>query len=71
MPLQIYPNWDFWFENIPSGNPASKLLAVRKKYQRTVFKTRKNDFFLTTITPAWHFLSQALKQFYDIFTSFY
>jgi hypothetical protein len=20
---QIYPNWDFWFENIPSGNPAA------------------------------------------------
>jgi hypothetical protein len=18
---RIYPNWDFWFENIPSGNP--------------------------------------------------
>jgi hypothetical protein len=18
----MYPNWDFWFENIPSGNPA-------------------------------------------------
>jgi hypothetical protein len=21
---KIYPNWDFWFENIPSGNPASQ-----------------------------------------------
>jgi hypothetical protein len=19
---KIYPNWNFWFENIPSGNPA-------------------------------------------------
>jgi hypothetical protein len=19
-PSKIYPNWDFWFENIPSGN---------------------------------------------------
>jgi hypothetical protein len=19
---KIYPNWDFWFQNIPSGNPA-------------------------------------------------
>jgi hypothetical protein len=18
----IYPNWDFWFENVPSGNPS-------------------------------------------------
>jgi hypothetical protein len=22
-PSNIYPNWDFWFENIPSGNPDS------------------------------------------------
>jgi hypothetical protein len=21
-PFKIYPNWDFWFENKPSGNPA-------------------------------------------------
>jgi hypothetical protein len=21
--LKILPNWDFWFENIPSGNPGS------------------------------------------------
>jgi hypothetical protein len=20
-PSKIYPNWDFWFENMPSGNP--------------------------------------------------
>jgi hypothetical protein len=23
-PSKIYPNWDFWFENEPSGNPCSK-----------------------------------------------
>jgi hypothetical protein len=23
-PSKIYPNWDFWFENIPSGNPDEK-----------------------------------------------
>jgi hypothetical protein len=21
-PSKIYPNWNFWFENKPSGNPA-------------------------------------------------
>jgi hypothetical protein len=21
-PSKKYPNWDFWFENIPPGNPA-------------------------------------------------
>jgi hypothetical protein len=25
-PSKIYPNWDFWFENIPSGNPAFDVL---------------------------------------------
>jgi hypothetical protein len=24
-PSKIYPNCDFWFENKPSGNPASKV----------------------------------------------
>jgi hypothetical protein len=23
MPYKIYPRWDVWFENKPSGNPAS------------------------------------------------
>jgi hypothetical protein len=22
-PSKIYPNWDFWFENKPSGNPGA------------------------------------------------
>jgi hypothetical protein len=29
--LQNLPNWDFWFENKPSGNPARK---VRPKLAR-------------------------------------
>jgi hypothetical protein len=27
MPSKIYPNWDFWFENKPSGNPAWRRAA--------------------------------------------
>jgi hypothetical protein len=27
-PSKIYPNWDFWFENIPSGNPAVTWLTL-------------------------------------------
>jgi hypothetical protein len=23
-PFKIYPNWDFWFENKPSGNPGAR-----------------------------------------------
>jgi hypothetical protein len=26
-PSKIYPNWDFWLKNIPSGNPASAASA--------------------------------------------
>jgi hypothetical protein len=27
---QIYPNWDFWFENIPSGNPGPQEKSMEK-----------------------------------------
>jgi hypothetical protein len=27
-PSKIYPNWDFWFENKPSGNPASNCMKI-------------------------------------------
>jgi hypothetical protein len=26
-PSKIYPNWYFWFENIPSGNPVAVAAA--------------------------------------------
>jgi hypothetical protein len=31
-PSKIYPNWDFWFENKPSGNPVI-LGGKRRQYQ--------------------------------------
>jgi hypothetical protein len=30
MPSKIFQNWDFWFENIPSGNPASQYDSMKK-----------------------------------------
>jgi hypothetical protein len=43
--LKIYPNWHFWFENIPSGNPG---LAKRKspfgsgwKYLYSIYLTKR------------------------------
>jgi hypothetical protein len=27
-PSKIYPTWDFWFENKPSGNPGWSLAAL-------------------------------------------
>jgi hypothetical protein len=29
-PFKVYPNWDFWFENKPSGNPACDM-AMRAR----------------------------------------
>jgi hypothetical protein len=38
-PSKIYPNWDFWFENKPSGNPAQISFGA-------------TDLFLTSFLPA-------------------
>jgi hypothetical protein len=27
-PSKLYENWDFWFENMPSDNPATRWQAV-------------------------------------------
>jgi hypothetical protein len=27
-PSTIYPNWDFWFEKIPSGNTGASLVQT-------------------------------------------
>jgi hypothetical protein len=35
-PSKIYPNWDFWFENIPSGNPTS-VTSSRKLSKMTKY----------------------------------
>jgi hypothetical protein len=37
-PYKINPNWDFWSENIPSGNPVWNL-------NDGTFRGRKADFF--------------------------
>jgi hypothetical protein len=31
-PSKIYPNWDFGFENIPSGKPATKMYNSKIEY---------------------------------------
>jgi hypothetical protein len=43
-PSQIYPNWDFWFVNIPSGNP-------ELEFGETPFKTIANSFDTGDETP--------------------
>jgi hypothetical protein len=31
-PLKIYPNWDFWYEKMPSGNPAQSGRILMHNY---------------------------------------
>jgi hypothetical protein len=39
----MYPNWDFWFENKPSGNPANKIsLAKNGRFADTVRNSGEN-----------------------------
>jgi hypothetical protein len=28
LPYEIFPNWEFWFENKPSGNPALEFVKT-------------------------------------------
>jgi hypothetical protein len=37
-PSKLYPNWDFWFENKPSGNPA--LEVPEQIFLRTGLRSR-------------------------------
>jgi hypothetical protein len=39
---KIYPNWVFWFENMPSGNPALQLRQIASN-RSSEFKRLKND----------------------------
>jgi hypothetical protein len=36
-PSKIYPNWDFWFENKPSGNPGHWDLFMKAAGRRKPF----------------------------------
>jgi hypothetical protein len=42
-PSKLYPNRDFWFENMPSGNPACMFHDGRFKNKRKV-QTPKGSF---------------------------
>jgi hypothetical protein len=42
--LKNYPNWDFWFENKPSGNPVKEYAAVKKT--NLAKRTEKEQFLI-------------------------
>jgi hypothetical protein len=63
-PSKIYPNWDFWFENIPSGNPAPDMGTNQKRSKRIISiiqycstllhkpeETEKNNQYFFNIFP--------------------
>jgi hypothetical protein len=42
-PCKIYPNWAFWFENKPSGNPAAAdFVENATHYIKTYFVERSS-----------------------------
>jgi hypothetical protein len=45
-PSKIYPNWDFWFENKPSGNPASSASVARHHFSCKNGLTNLRSIFL-------------------------
>jgi hypothetical protein len=38
-PSKIYPSWDFWFENKPSGNPGFVQLAAISASSEAIIKS--------------------------------
>jgi hypothetical protein len=42
-PSKIYPNWDFWFETKPSGNPASISSPAQKAVHNNVSEKWQTD----------------------------
>jgi hypothetical protein len=42
-PSKIYPNWDFWFENKPSGNPEFRRVVLQGFLLATKFGEKKDD----------------------------
>jgi hypothetical protein len=46
---KIYPNWYFWFENMPSGNPA---INIESQHLSTTFSRQStSDFFPKKMLP--------------------
>jgi hypothetical protein len=41
-PCKMFPNWDFWFENKPSGNPAAVKAYFSISDLVSTFLTLKN-----------------------------
>jgi hypothetical protein len=44
MHSKLFPNWEFWFENIPSGNPGQVSKLHFRNHKLGSFKDNKNIF---------------------------
>jgi hypothetical protein len=50
-PSKLYPNWDFWFENKPSGNPGEKARFTRVGKKNLLKEYLAMDVFLMQGIP--------------------
>jgi hypothetical protein len=55
-PSKIYPNRDFWFENIPSGNPGHGCFTAKKSGSTGWSPTKRFNEIL--LRPSYDFFSQ-------------
>jgi hypothetical protein len=39
-PTKVYQNWDFWYENIPSGNPFLNVRGFNQNKLETTFESK-------------------------------
>jgi hypothetical protein len=57
-PSKIYPNWDFWFENIPSGNPGSLRAISDFSFSLPVLAKKLCRFHFVLAYLKHHYLHQ-------------
>jgi hypothetical protein len=63
----MYPNWDFWFENKPSGNPVPKGKSFTNEPQQQVPHPTTTEFTYLQL-KRWHW--GRLERFYNMRFSF-
>jgi hypothetical protein len=65
-PSKIYPNYNFWFENKPSGNPVERMCVaqfieivqeIKQKYLQTSILSTKCFIHACETSMLWHIFS--------------
>jgi hypothetical protein len=82
MPSKIYPNWDFWFENKPSGNLAREHVGREIEQSRAkgcqffsrnkwISSSSASSHIMKCATGRflWNLIEQGLRSIHSIFLS--